>query len=133
MQSIIVNTKKFLPISLVFSLAGCLGMSERISTMNTFGGQPVVRASVQEKGGPIPTVRDVLAAGAPLRVSKVRNGSLNCYDYLLSPSESGVKFRSKNDRQKFYVASNLKGEVVDRGYMDCNTYDKNPNAHWWAE
>lgn len=123
--------KRIFSIFLATSLAGCFGVSERISTMQAFGGHPVVQASVQVRGGPIPTTKDVLAVQKPLRVSKVRNNSLICYDYLLSPREGGGKY--SNGKQKFYVAFNLNNEVVDRGYMDCNTFDQNPNAHWWVE
>ncbi|MXN74059.1 hypothetical protein GR157_04810 [Burkholderia sp. 4701] len=125
--------KRVLSIVLVASLAGCFNMSERISTMQAFGGQPVVKASVQVRGGPIPTTKDVLAVQKPLRVSKVRNNSLTCYDYLLSSRDGGAKSKYSDEKQKFYVAFNLNNEVVDRGYMDCNTYDQNPNAHWWVE
>ncbi|WDD91762.1 hypothetical protein Bsp3421_001709 [Burkholderia sp. FERM BP-3421] len=125
--------KRILSILLAASLAGCFGISDRISTMRVFGGQPVEKASVQVRGGPVPTTRDVLAAQKPLRVSKIRNNSLICYDYLLSPREAGGQSNSSTKTQNFYVAFNLKNEVVDRGYMDCHTFEKNPNAHWWVE
>lgn len=93
-------------ISSALLLSGCNTL-EGISTLMSFSDHPVA-AKAAERGA---SKQDILAIQQPKRITAVRNGSSQCFDYEL------VKDGKKKD---MYVGFTDKGAVNAYGFITCD-------------
>ncbi|MFL1504442.1 hypothetical protein ACI77J_23235 [Pseudomonas sp. O64] len=92
-------------ISTAILLAGCNTL-EGISTLMNFSDHPVA-AKAAERGA---TKQDILAIEQPKRITPVRNGSSQCFDYALE---------SKGKKKDLYVGFTDMGGVNAYGFITC--------------
>lgn len=86
-------------------LTGC-GTLEGLSTLMDFGNHPIaVKASEGTS-----TKQDILAIQQPKRITPVRNGSSQCFDYEL---------HSQGKTKNLYVGFTDKGFVNASGFITC--------------
>lgn len=97
--------RSILVISCVVLLAGCNTL-EGISVWTNFGSNPIVKKA-QEPGA---TKQDLLAIQQPGRITPIRNGSSQCFDYELN---------NNGKRQDLYVGFTDKGVVNAYGFTTC--------------
>jgi osmotically inducible lipoprotein OsmE len=90
--------------TLFILLTGC-GVVKNVSTLMAFIDDPLVNAS--ERGG---TRQDILAIEQPKRITSIRGGTAECFDYRLKKSAQ------KTD---FFVAFTSTGKVNANGFTTC--------------
>ena len=93
-------------ISSVLMLAGC-NTVKGVSVLLAFADHPIVNKA-EEKGA---TKQDLLAIQQPSRITPIRNGSSQCFDYDL---------QNKGKRQEMYVAFTDTGLVNSYGFNTCS-------------
>lgn len=100
-------------------LTGC-NMLEGISTLRNFGEHPLVVKAAQ--GGGV-TKQDMLAMQQPKRITPVRNGTAQCFDYELESNgkkqDLYVGFTDKNIVSVYGYATCA--EAIKEGYLNSNT------------
>ncbi|WP_448654036.1 hypothetical protein ACSHWC_14300 [Pseudomonas fluorescens] len=92
-------------ISTAILLTGCNTLGG-ISTLMNFSDQPVA-AKAAERGA---TKQDMLALQQPKRITPVRNGSSQCFDYELE---------NQGKKKDLYVGFTDTGAVNAYGFITC--------------
>lgn len=92
-------------ISAAMLLTGCNTL-EGISTLMNFSAHPV--AAKAAEGGA--TKQDILAIQQPQGITQVRNGSSQCYDYVLE---------KKGKKKDLYIGFTDTGAVNAYGFINC--------------
>ena len=97
--------RSIIVISFALLLAGC-NTVKGISTLMNFANHPVV-TKAEQRGA---TKQDLLAIQQPARITPIRNGSSQCFDYDL---------QSNGKRQPMYAAFTDTGLVNAYGFNTC--------------
>ncbi len=92
-------------ISFALLLAGCHTV-KGISVLMNFSDHPLV-TKAEQRGA---TKQDLLAIQQPARITPIRNGSSQCFDYEL---------QNKGQRQDMYAAFTDTGLVNSYGFNTC--------------
>lgn len=87
-------------------LTGC-GTLEGLSTLMDFSAHPV---AVKAAEGSRAKKQDILAIQQPSRITPIRNGSSQCFDYALE---------SKGKKKDLYVGFTDKNAVNAYGFITC--------------
>ncbi|MFT0473949.1 lipoprotein [Pseudomonas antarctica] len=93
-------------ISTALLLTGCNTL-EGVSTLMNFSDHPVAAKAAE---GSRATKQDILAIQQPKRITPVRNGSSQCFDYELE---------NKGKKKDLYVSFTDTGTVNAYGYITC--------------
>lgn len=93
-------------ISTAILLSGCSTL-EGVSTIMNFGDHPIM---VKASQGSTATKQEILAIQQPKRITPIRNGSSQCFDYELE---------SKGKKKDAYVGFTDTGAVNANGFITC--------------
>lgn len=93
-------------IAIVLLLTGCNTLGG-ISTLMSFSDHPVAAKAAE---GSRATKQDILAIEQPRRITPIRNGSSQCFDY---------EMQDKGKKQDLYVGFTDTGAVNAYGFITC--------------
>ena len=93
-------------ISTALLLTGCSTL-EGLSTLMNFSDHPIAAKAAQ---GSRATKQDILAIQQPKRITPIRNGSAQCFDYELE---------NQGKKKDLYVGFTDAGRVNAYGFITC--------------
>lgn len=93
-------------LSTVVLLTGCNTL-EGVSSLMSFSDHPVAAKAAQ---GSRATKQDILALEQPKRITPIRNGTSQCFDY---------EMENKGKKKDLYVGFTDTGKVNAYGFISC--------------
>ena len=93
-------------VSTALLLTGCT-MLEGVSTLMNFWADPLVEKAGR---GERTSKQDILAIQQPKRITPIRSGSSQCFDFELE---------NQGKKKDFYVGFTEAGRVNAYGFIDC--------------